>query len=565
MRKLALFVLILFAISCAENYVVVNSMDGRDVLSGIFYANVKGYPVSFMGYPGSSEARLAVKVGEDRDILLIQSEKTPVSTFVRDALEINGNTIQLYNSVDGGETNLDLAVKSGAKKFIIVESAFSDGAFSAMPYAALSGSYVIFTNEENAGRVKEIVSDADEIIIYGYVDSAVKERLADLNSTIIGKGEDRYEDNTLMVGKTMEEYGIKSVIMTEGTFIEDGMINSRLPILFSGRVVPSVTYDFVKGKVKNDELNTVYLIGGTQITNAVRNMREQIKHELNAEGINQSFGIWLRFAQLVPGETGMVVLDTFPLPAYIPRLEITEVVYNTATENVMITIENIGDGPAFYQTEVHILVNGEEYLVLGDEEPSLLEYKDIAGAQYGLDLSEIEEGNITVVAIVKYGSSKNALEEYDDYIGGLVEIEYVDHSNVSAKEVRYDSSRKTLYLSVKNNKEEIAYVSPDVTVVMDGEPTTIKGPYNEPVEGNSIIVVDFPVELSDEDLAANEEVTAHLKYGGRPGFLTKESSVVLPLQREGMNVLLILLIALIVLLILLAAYLFWKNRKKSSK
>jgi hypothetical protein len=192
MRKLALFALILFTISCAEDYVVINSMDGRDVLSGIFYANVKDYPVKFMSYPSGDPSRLATKVGEGHDILLIESEETPISVFVQTELEKRDNTIELYQTTDGGETNLDLAVRSGAKKFIIVESAFSDGALSSMPYARMTGAYVIFSDENNVRQVKQIVRDADEVLLYGYLDSAVKTELADLNPRIIGKGEDRY-------------------------------------------------------------------------------------------------------------------------------------------------------------------------------------------------------------------------------------------------------------------------------------------------------------------------------------------------------------------------------------
>jgi len=562
MRKLALFVLILCAISCAEDYVVINSLDGRDVLSGVFYANVKGYPVKFMGYPGGDAATLAVKIGENHDILLIESPDRPVSVFVETALEQRDNTVTVYESSDGKDTNLDLAVRSGATKFIVVESAFSDGALSAMPYAKITGAYVIMADKENIESVKEIVSNADEVIIYGYVDSAVREELEDLNPQIIGKGDDRYEDNIELSDKMMDEFGMKNIIMTEGTYIETGMVDAGLPLVFCGRIVPDPTYDFIKEKTQNDELDTVYLIGGTKITNAVRNMRSQIKAEL---GTNQSFGIWLRFAQMMPGNTGMMTLDSFPLPAYIPRLEITELVYNTATGNVMLGIKNIGDGPAFYATEIHILVDDAEYKVLGDNDPVLIEKDDTVGLEYELDFNELEEGNVTAVAIVKYGSSKYSLEEYVDYVGNLTEIEYVDRSDVSAREARYDTSRKILYLSIKNSKEDVAYVSPDVTLILDGEPTKIKGPYNEPVDGNSIIVVEFPIELSGEELAANDEVTVHLKYGGRPGFLSKESTEVLPLQKEGFDLLLLLLILLIILLIILAIYLYMRHRRKGGK
>jgi len=560
MRKLAIVLLLLLVVAHAEDYVVVNSWDGRDVLSGVFYANVKGYDVKFMPSQAADADLLAAKVGGGHDILLIQSEERPVSSFLRSSLEQNNNTVTLYTSADGGETNLDLAVRSGADKFLIVEAAFSDSALSAIPYAKLKGAYIIFADEQNIDQVKPIVSGADEIIIYSYVDSAVTNGLADLNPTIIGKGEDRYEDNLEMAQKLFDEYDANSIIMVEGTFIEEGMVTGSYPIVFSGRIVPAPTYDFVKENVENDQLEIVYLIGGTKITNAIRNMRRSIHEELLEEGVNKTFGIWMRFAQVIPGETGMVTLDSFVLPAYIPELRITNTAYNTATERIMITLDNEGVGPAYYISEVHILVDGEEYKTLGNDEPNLIEYEDTAGLEYPLDLSEIEEGNVTAVVIVKYGSSKYTLEEYTDYVGALTEINYLDQSDVTAREARYDTSKEIIYLTLKNNRGEIAYVSPDIELILDGETTTLQGPNNEPVNGNSIITVEFPIGLSSEDLAANDEVTVHLKYGGRPGFLGKESTETLPLEKEGFDFLLILLILLIVLLAILAGYLIWKKK-----
>jgi len=562
MKKAALVLLILFAISCAENYVVINSIDGRDVLSGIFYANVKGYPVKFMPYPNGSPEILAAKVGKGHDILLIQSATRPVSSFLVDSLEGNKNNIELYQSTDAGKTNLDLAVRSGARKFIIVDSAYADGALSVMPYAAMEKAYVILSTKDNAARVRDIVKDADEIIVYGYVNNEVKERLADLNPRYIGKGEDRYEDNVEISRIMMEKYNLTMVIFTEGTFIEEGMVSSRLPFVLSGRIVPDATYNFVKEQVREDKLKSAYLIGGTMIAPAIRDMRERIKAELLNEGINKTFGLWIRYGQALPGAVeGVINLDTFPLPAYIPKLNISEVVYNTRTKNLMVKLDNIGDGPAYFMTDIHIRVNGVDYLVLGDNETQLLEYRDVVGLEYPLDLSEIEEGNVTAVVIVKYGSGKRTFEDYAYYSGPIAEIEYVDTSNVTAKSARYDGGKKLIQVTIRNNKAEPAYVSSDIELVLNGEEVTIRGPRNDALDPNMIAVHDFPVELSGEDLAANKNITVHLKYGGKSGFLSKESYTVLPLEYEEFPWLIVGIVILLIILILLGYY-YWKRRKE---
>src|SRR3989344_2443603 len=129
-------VLLLVALSYAEDFVAVNSNDGRDVFSGIFYANVLGYTVRFMPTGGSSET-FAAKVGSGKEILIIQSSTSAISGLAESDLRAKGNSVEVLSSQDAGKTNIELAKKSGASQFIIEDSAFSDSAISVMPYAAM--------------------------------------------------------------------------------------------------------------------------------------------------------------------------------------------------------------------------------------------------------------------------------------------------------------------------------------------------------------------------------------------------------------------------------------------
>jgi len=567
MRKLVVFLLLIALVAQAENYVVINSMDGRDVLSGIYYGNVMDYTVKFMPYPNADAELLALKVGSGNDVLLIQSRDQPVSTFLRDAIEKRGSTVELYESSDAGETNLDLALKSKATRFIIVDSNYSDAALSVMPYAALRGSYVLLSHSGNADRIKNIVENGDEIIIYGYVDSAVKEALSDLNPTYIGKGEDRYEDNVELVRLTMDEYAINSAIYTEGRMVEEGMVASKLPFVFSGRIVPQVTYDFTKEMVRQDRLKTVYLIGGTEITGAIRNMRDEIEEELLAEGMNKTFGIWVRYAQAVPkAGTGVTNLDTFPLPAYIPSLNISEVIYNKATQSLMIRLDNIGDGPAYYLTDISIKVDGVDYKVFGDTTTQLIEYGDVAGLQYPLDLSEIQEGEITAEVVIKYGSGKNTLEEYAYYAGPIAEVEYIDSSNVIAKSAKYNADEQVIVVTLRNTQDETAYVSSDIEVVLEGEKIKIRGQKNDEIPSNTMVTHEYYVELKDQDLADNEEVKVYLDYGARAGFLVNNAVYPLPLEYEAFPwVLVIVAVVVLVIAALIVYYLVKRKRKPEGK
>ena len=181
----------LLSLSHAENYVAINSVDGRDVLSGIFYANVKGYTVRFMPVPGGSSDIFASKVGSGHSILLLQSSTNPVSGFVESELRTAGNQVEIYSSSDGGDTNLELAKRSGAESFIVVDSAFSEGAISVLPYASQTKSYVLLADRTNVDKVKAIVA-GKKLTIYGFVDKQVKDALSQFSPAYIVKGEDKY-------------------------------------------------------------------------------------------------------------------------------------------------------------------------------------------------------------------------------------------------------------------------------------------------------------------------------------------------------------------------------------
>ncbi|MEM4330311.1 MAG: hypothetical protein QXY64_04080 [Candidatus Bilamarchaeaceae archaeon] len=567
MKKIALFLLLIFAIASAENYVVVNSIDGRDVLSGIFYANVKNEPVKFMAYPNGDAEFLAMKVGKGKEVLLIQSKDRPVSTTLKQAIERRGSTVQIFESIDGGQTNLDLAVRSGAKKFIIVDSAYADGALSTMSYAALKGAYVIFADKNNIDNVVNVVKDANEIIVYGYADAAVKEKLGKLGKNIkyIGKGEDRYEDNVEVSRILMKDYNITSVYFVEGTFIEEGMVDSKIPFVLSGRLVPDVTYNFVKEMVKQDQLKTSYLIGGTKITTAIRDMRKRIEADLQEEGINKTFGIWMRYAQVIPSsgtDNKPTALDVFPLPAYIPKLAIGEVFYNRVDKTLNVRVDNVGDGPAYFLTDIRVQVDGKDYKVFGTDNAELIEREDKKGLTYSLDLSQLESGNVSAIVIVKYGSGKRTIEDYVTYTGPLAFISYVDKSNVTAKSIRYDKNNKTLVLFLKNAKDTTAYASPDVEMFIDGEKTIIVGPRNIELPANALVPVSIPAELKDSDLEANPEVTVYVQYGSRMGYLVNKGTFRLPLEYEKFDYLICIGGALLLLILLAIAYYLWQKQKK---
>jgi archaellum component FlaF (FlaF/FlaG flagellin family) len=564
MRNITIFMLILLMTTAfAEDFVAVNSMDGRDVLSGVYYANALNIPMKFIPPDGDSSI-FAAKVGSGHDILLIQSN-VPVSSFVENDLKSKNNTLEVYESSDAALTNLDLAKKSGAKRFIIVDSAFSDGAISVIPYAALTDSYVILSNKNNAEDVASILEGAEKVTIYGYVDQAVKNALSVYNPEFIGKGEDKFDDNIEIVEKVMNKFSLTSAIIVDGSFLEESMTLGDKPILLTGRIMPATTYSFLKENVRSGKFTSALLLGNELVV-PVYDVREKMESEFEEEGLNKSFGIIVKFAQVLPSEgTGVLVLDQFPMPSYQPAVEISDVFYNTQSKQVMVSIDNIGEGPAYYNLEVRVKVDGSDYKIFGEEETMLIERGEQVPISYGLDMSEISSGEVTALVIVKYGSSKNSLEEFTSSEGLLESIDYVDNSDVLVQSAKYDTEKGNLLVTIRNNGEQTAHVFSKVSLLFGGSLSNVSAADTRTIEPGSLIVEEFPLQLAEADVEANQNVTVFLDYGARPGFLVKQSAFVVDLAKdEGLPLLMIALVTLVVIVLLAAVYLVG-SRKAGKK
>jgi hypothetical protein len=564
--QVAFILLMLLVVAHAQDMVAINSFDGRDVLSGVFYANVKGLPVKFMPSQGGNADVFAAKIGSNHDVLLIQSSTIPVSGFVENALKGKNNTVTVYSSSDGSATNLDLAKKSGASGFIIVGSAYSDSALSVLPYAKLSKYYVILADKDNIAQIKDIVSGKN-VIIFGLVDKEVTEALSSSNPQIIGKGEDRYADNILMADKTMKDYNVNHLIMVDGKFLEESMALGDQPILLSGTIIPQPTYDFIKQNVRNDKLVSIMLLGNNLVVPAY-DMRERMKQEFASEGLNKTVGIVVKFAQVIPSaNTGVMNLDTFNMPAYTPALNISDVAYNTQSGKIMATVSNIGDGAAYFTMEVRVKVNGNDFKSFPVGDAMLIQKGEQKGQEYSFDMKSVTEGNITALVLVKYGVTKASPESFIQKEGPLASINYVDKSNVSVQAANYNAEKKTLSVTLRNLGQQKAYAFSHVTLNLGGAPATISSAGTKELAPGALVVDEFPLALSDADFAANSQVQINVDYGARQGFLVKKGAFMMPLQKEGTPsgspMVLVGAGILVILLIALLAYFLMGKKSKS--
>lgn len=527
MQKFVLLIVMLFATSFAEDFVAVNSYDGRDVLSAISYANVLDLPIKYLPPNGDLEL-FSAKVGSNKNILLIQGAN-PISGLVETDLKSKNNSIEIYTSKDARLTNLELAKRSGAKSFIVVDSAYADSAISVMPYADLTNSYVILASNDNAEFIPDAIKGATKVIIYGLVDESVQNALAPFNPETIGKGEDKFEDNLLIVEKTLNEFKGTRVVFVDGSLIEESMITAKSPIVLIGKLIPDQTYNFIKTNTKNDRIKSSLLVNQQDVA-AVYDMKKQIESELQKEGLNKTFSVVVKFAQVIPSESSSVlVLDVFFLPTYTPNLEIGDVFYDG--KNILVSLDNIGEGPAFYNYEVKVLVDGIDLQTFSSSDTKLIERGEQIPLSFAFNKDSVSSGNISYFVTVKLGSSKKSLEKFITKEGPLATIQYDDLSSVLVQSARYNKEDGTLDVTIKNNGTVDAFAYSKVKIILEGNPSTISGSDTKTIQVGSLIVEKFPLELSEDDIKSNENITVEIDYGSRVGFLIKKTAFQVDLDK----------------------------------
>jgi hypothetical protein len=349
---LGIFVLGIGAVSAqpaeAEEQIVINSADWIDVYSATCYANLNGQDSKFVTSTAQGKVLSSV-LDRSKPVHLFQSSKEPILAGYKSYLESEGFTVSAVTTSDSGKKlNIELAELIDTTKFIILDDSYGYNALSVGAYSIASKSYVLFADSDNIDVVYDFLRGrAPEIIIYGHVDRAVREKLREFNPEIIDHG-DRFEDNLAIVDKFVQLKPSTQVVLTNGEFIEEEIMSGREPVIFIGRdIVPEEVVEYVKGS----DFKSGVVIGNELIGSATR-----LKDRTN-------ISVFIKFGLGRATEGGFALpepLDMFYLPRYELSLDIVSGNYNTKTKIVEIIYQNLGETGAFAKaTNISIFATNE--------------------------------------------------------------------------------------------------------------------------------------------------------------------------------------------------------------
>ena len=310
------------------------------------------------------------------------------------------------------QDNLYYAEKLSVNTYVITNTVDYYDAVSVVPYAALTKSYVLFADSTSIGGVLDFLDNQEvtKLILYGDIESEVKNKLDKFDPIIINKG-GKFENNIEIVKEFKKVDDKKQVLLTNGEFIEAEIMSGSQPVIFIGQDnVPQITRDYIK----NSNIALGVLVGNELVGSATFIRRQT--------GIN----VFVKFAQGARDTEGEVeAVDALNM-YYLNKggedtilgdeLRIMESKYIEDTNKFVITLKNYGSKPLFFKG-TYVLSHNEGDQTVGDVNAIEVESKDKKTLRYTVQPIYFDE--ITLRAFITYGESKYSMEyviDKDEYI-----------------------------------------------------------------------------------------------------------------------------------------------------
>jgi len=531
------------------NKVVINSGEWQDVYSAMMYANLQGIEPSFLTSSAHGPI-LPYSIPKASSLHILSSRGNPY--VVGYSTVMNNFGFESVTEDTYSNMNLELAEElTSVNKYIIVDDAYGYNAISVAAYAVVDDYYVIFANDRLARSVSRFLEskNPEDVIIFGQVDARVKTLLAQFNPEIINYG-DRFQNNIELVKRYKEIRHRRQVVLSNGEFIESGIMSGEDPVLFVGRGnVPEQIKDYIR----NSDIDVAILIGNELVGSATTIRREV--------GVS----VFVKFAQGSRSPTGPIStvedLDRFPMPSYSLDLSLFSVFYNRATNMLEVTYQNNVNVGTYLKGTIQITTGGQT-LIVGDPEVQFIDKNQIKTFLYnetvdGEPLFIEEDANGTLTTI--FGESTGSLEFLLRANFPVDIIEVLDESTLLIENVVYDRLRKEFVVTIENTGPVDAYVFTELSEVVVNEEIVTLATLDRPkVASGKKAKLYAPVVLTDSDIEENTLIRAKAFYGERQNSLIKTTYAEFEFLFASIDFVYYILLVLVLILILLIIF----TRKK---
>ena len=555
MNVKAFFVAMLFA-GLIHSAVVINSLDWRDVVSGVCYAYAKNDSVVF--FVGGSDPTLMIKkMGGVGSVFLIESKNNPAYAGLDVILINNGNSVEVYKSEEPYKTNVEIAKKSGAENFILINSSYGYPAVSVLSYAKLKNSCVLFADSKNFESIGEVLKDAKNILLYGAVDPEVRGWLDGMGKEYerIDTG-NKYGDNIEVVDRYFSlNPSKKQVLLTDGNFLEGSIVSGDDPVILISPLTPDITYNYMKEGVRMGRISSGLVVGEEYAISGY-----SLKKRINSELGGDNFSVLVKMNQKIPGVEGVIPLDIFPIPGPVVSILIKEADYNEKVKAVEVVYANSGNTHGYFKTSSLVYVGGEYFATIGDSEPVAIGPGEEKGVRYGLEIPAEIGSDVVLNSTIIYGGWQGIFDHGVNTALNVSRAGYEDTSLLLIDDASYNPDKNELTARIKNAGSGNGYFLFSVEYLEDGE----KKIFNEekvyelpPGETGFVRVRNFFIK----DLIS-AGMKAKINYGARVAFLDKTNEK--EVRVGGAEEIPLWIVAVLVIAIGGAGYLLFRNRKRRS-
>ena len=538
MNKLLLTILILISLVSvhAEDMVVVNSDNWQDVYTGSVYANILDVPVKFVTDFEQGLTVLNLVPEGVSEVLIIQSDVIIDSLPSR--LEDNGYTVEVLEG-DETEINLELLERSGVDKVAIMDDSFGHNAIAIGGYLVASDRMPVFVDR---GNVDEVSLEGFKALVYGKVDSIVKEEFDDQISEIINEG-DKFSNNFEVLKRHLKLENRGQILLTDGSFIEAELLQGQDPVVLVGA---SNVPDEVIDAIKDAEVTAGVAIGTSIVKNA-----QEIKNKADLQ-------VYVKFAQGRNEE--QFPLDTFPIPSTEFLLSVDNAIYNTGSNNLEVTFTNAGDNFLVFKGDYFVLLDDSQIEALSDDDGVFIPSEGTVTTSYDVDLNSYSEESLILDYKVLMGEEVTALEAILEGKEQIHFKEFKDESKIEIVTVEYDDKTKRFDVQVENLVSEEAFYRAEIELLIDEEKEIFSSSQLS-LEPNGKGSAEIRAVLEEVDIADNPNFDVTVHYGARENSLIKQVTKNLEFVIKSSSI----LIWVIVIIVLLLLILFTFTRKKKKK
>ncbi|HDI02875.1 MAG TPA: hypothetical protein ENF95_01935, partial [Candidatus Aenigmarchaeota archaeon] len=500
---LTLLVTFLILVPVCRADVIANSYDWRDVYTVAIYSHYRGEDFHFVNSLGEAKI-LSMTLNKSKGHVIFESSSNSVVKNLQNFLNLRGfEKISSENFGDYKDLQFTLFGKlNNLKGFVVINDEFGYDAISVAPYALTHDYWVLFYNPDTKKRVIDLLNSHPDlpVIFYGeFLDRPWKKVK---NTYNIIDEKNFFKNNMAILSLYVKESSVSNpwLIVTSGTYLDEGYILEKMPIAFTKENVEELI-NFLKAS----GINTVEIIGPESVNYG----------QLIREKSNRTIGVVARIGRTFTGASELrgksFVLRTIPVDVPELNLKVENVYFDTINKILILNITNKGNIDTYYYLNGMGLFYGRREIF-----PEFNTSMHVLPKHYSFSLPiklNVSQPPERIELLGLYGYEFPLENYFDSKPYNVTPIELRDNSDLKIVSVWYDATSEKFKISLKNLGSAPVWAYGEITnFYLMGLNRTFffKGIEIKPQETKEL---SLDVHLEEEDLKANKDLKVTIYYG----------------------------------------------------